>query len=464
MSRLTITRIFGSLLAAALLLGACAPTTPATVEVTREIPVEVTRQVQVVQTQPVVVTATPGAGTKAPVVIRVSSWANSTEELGIYTQIVQAFEAANPDVVVKIETIPDYNTKLLTLIAGGEAPDVMLIGPEWFQDYAKRDAFLPLDDFIARDKFDTSDIAPGLLNMGKYNGQQYGLNKDYTTLVIYYNKKLFDEAGISYPAPGWTWNEFKDAACKLTKKEGDRVVQYGYGADVTWWGMWMPFAYLNGGKFWSTETLGAINFGPDTKATLTDPKTVEGVQMYADLALKDQCAILRPGAEGAGGLFKSGKLAMALWGRWMTREMRNTPDLDWDVAPLPAIAQPANMILSALWTVSKNTAHPDEAWRFIKFFESTEAQQINSANGQAIPALESLGRSEFFLTPGQSPAHSEVYLDVVQDGYLMPVVPNFREIDATWGPAIDEILAGTKTAEQAFGEINDQVTIILQQK
>lgn len=456
MSRLTITRIFGSLLAAALLLAACAPAAPVTVEVTRE--------VQVVQTQSVVVTATPEAGAKAPVVIRASIWSNATTELGIYTKIVQAFEAANPDVVVKLESVPEYNTKLLTMIAGGQAPDVMLIGPEWFQDYAKRDPFLPLDDFIARDKFDTTDIAPGLLNMFQYGGKQYGLNVGYTTLVIYYNKKLFDEAGIPYPAPGWTWKEFKDAACKLTKKEGDRIVQYGYGADVVWWGMWMPFAYLNGGKFWSTETLGAINFGPDTKATLTDPKTVEGIQMYADLALKDKCAILRPGAEGAGGLFKSGKLAMALWGRWMTPDMRTVGGLDWDVAPLPAITQPANMILSAGWTISKNTAHPDEAWRFTKFIESKEANDILAEAGQAVPALISVSRSDTFLAPDKVPAHSAVFVDVVKDGYLMPVVPNFREIDATWGPAIDEILAGKKTAAQAFAEINDKITAILQQK
>ncbi|MBI5956410.1 MAG: sugar ABC transporter substrate-binding protein [Chloroflexi bacterium] len=448
-------RILASLLVATVLLSglaACGPTPT---------PVPPTAMPAAKPTTPPP-TATPAPA--GPVVIRVSSWSNSTEELGIYQQIAQAFYQKYPNIVVKIESIPDYNTKLLTLIAGGQAPDVMLIGPEWFQDYAKRDAFRPLDDFIARDKFDASDIAPGLLNMGKYGGKQYGLNKDYTTLVIYYNKKLFDAAGLPYPSDGWTWDTFKSYACKLTKKEGGKITQWGYGADVTWWGMWMPFAYLNGGKFWSSETLGTINFGPDTKATLTDAKTAEGIQKYADLALKDGCAVLRPGAEGAGGLFKSGKLAMALWGRWMTREMRNTPGLDWDVAPLPAGAQKANMILSALWTISKNSQHPEEAWKFIQFFLSPEAQKINAANGQAIPALTSLARSEFFLTPGQAPAHSEVYLDVVKDSYLMPVVPNFREIDATWGPAIDEILAGKKTAAQAFVAINDKITTILHQK
>lgn len=403
---------------------------------------------------------TSGAG--GPVVIRASIWSNATTELGIYTKIAQAFEAANPNVVVKLESIPEYNTKLLTMIAGGQAPDVMLIGPEWFQDYAKRDPFLPLDDFIARDKFDTTDISPSLLNMGKYNGKQYGLNVGYTTLVMYYNKQLFDAAGLAYPAPGWTWDQFKDAACKLTKKEGDKVVQYGYGADVTWWGMWMPFAYLNGGKFWSTESLGDIGFGPDTKATLTDPKTIEGIQRYADLALKDGCAILRPGAEGAGGLFKSGKLGMALWGRWMTPDLRGTGGLDWDVAPLPAMTQQANMILSALWTVSKDTAHPDEAWKFAEFIESKEANDILAEAGQAVPALTSVARSDAFLSG--APAHSAVFVDVVKDSYLMPVVPNFREIDATWGPAIDEILAGTKTAAQAFAEINDKITAILHQQ
>ena len=121
-------------------------------------------------------------------------------------KIIEQFEAENPDIQVQLEPVGsgDYYARILTQIAAGDPPDLLQIGDDAVPMFVDKGAFVPLDDFIASADYplDTSIYLPGVLEPGKWKGSQYLLPKDFSPMAVYYNKKLFDEAGVAYPTRG----------------------------------------------------------------------------------------------------------------------------------------------------------------------------------------------------------------------------------------------------------------------
>jgi ABC-type glycerol-3-phosphate transport system substrate-binding protein len=211
----------------------CAPAAPVEPQIITQI-VEVPKEVIVE------VTPTPEPlGEGAKVVIRVGS-GDSGEGLNPHQEIIANFEKENPDIIVQLEAVAgnDYYTRLLTQIAAGDAPDIMQIGDDAVPMFVSKGAFLPLDDFInGTYPLDTSVYMPGLLVPGQYQGKQYFLTKDFSTLAVYYNKKIFDQYKVAYPTDDWTWQDFLDTAQKLTIDEnadGTPEVSVAFGEFIVY--------------------------------------------------------------------------------------------------------------------------------------------------------------------------------------------------------------------------------------
>jgi len=173
--------------------------------------------------------ATTEAPTAAPALsgtVRVGSW-DSADALQPFNDAIASFEAAYPGVKIQLEDVPQgYGDKLLAEFASGTAPDVFQVGDGDVANFSAKGVLEPLDDYISgakgKDPLDTSVFYPAIADIGKVGGTTYLLTKDYSPLVIFYNKDLFDKAGVSYPAEGWTWNDFLTAAQKLTVKDARR--------------------------------------------------------------------------------------------------------------------------------------------------------------------------------------------------------------------------------------------------
>ncbi|MBC7344762.1 MAG: extracellular solute-binding protein, partial [Clostridia bacterium] len=147
------------------------------------------------------------------VVLRVATW-DTAEGLHWTEVAMQKFMAEHPDIKIKLESIPQgYDDRILTSLAGGNPPDVFL----WWNlpVLAERGGIEPLDQYDIN--FD--NIAPALNAWATYDGRIYGITKDYSCEVIWYNKKIFDKYGVPYPTDDWTWEDFRRIAIQLTHPE-----------------------------------------------------------------------------------------------------------------------------------------------------------------------------------------------------------------------------------------------------
>lgn len=347
--------------------------------------------------QTVVVTATPmplpeGAKT----VLRVGT-GDSGEGLTPHFKIIEMFEAENPDIQVQLEPVGsgDYYARILTQIAAGDPPDLLQIGDDAVPMFVDRGAFIPLDDFITGESYplDTSIYLPGVMEPGKWQGVQYLLPKDFSPMAIYYNKRLFDEAGVAYPAEGWTWDDLLATAQALTKTDA--------GGNVVQWGIQLPGPWTTGFEYWVAAAGGSLisEDGTSFVGYMDSPEVQNAVQFYADLYNKHKVA--PPPADmnafgGGNSEFDNGTAAMRLFGRWPQSGMKENPNIDLGVAPLPAGADRAGVLFWGGFGISSLSDNPEAAWRFLRFYTGAEGAEV--WKDWALPTVKSVAEESGLST------------------------------------------------------------------
>jgi multiple sugar transport system substrate-binding protein len=340
----------------------------------------------------VVVTATPTAppeGVKT--VLRVGT-GDSGEGLSPHLKIIELFEAANPDIQVQLEPVGsgDYYARILTQIAAGDPPDLLQIGDDAVPMFVDKGAFLPLDAFIASEQYplDTGIYLPGVMEPGQWDGAQYLLPKDFSPMAIYYNKKLFDAAGVPYPQDGWTWDDLLATAQQLTQSDASGT--------VTQWGIQLPGPWTTGFEYWVASGGGRLISEDGTTFTgyMDAPEVQAAVQFYADLYNKHKVA--PPPADmnafgGGNSEFDSGKAAMRLFGRWPQSGTKENPNIDLGVAPLPAGVERAGVLFWGGFGISSLSENPEAAWRFLRFYTGAEGAEV--WKDWALPTVASVAES-----------------------------------------------------------------------
>jgi multiple sugar transport system substrate-binding protein len=302
-------------------------------------------------------------------------WGDTTE-LANQQKIVNAFMAKNPTITVKV-TVADWDTywdKLQTALAGGNAPDVFLMDGPLYPDYQTRNQLLDLSPLIARDGFDTTALADlGVQDFTAADGHLYGLPRDLSTVALYYNKKMFDAAGIPYPDGTWDWTKFTDVAQKLTKGP----TQWGFYTETTdMENYWSSLVWQAGGDIVSA----------DKKTVLIDTdKAAAGIQFLQDLIYKYK-VMAQPTPGGTGDLFENGQAAMEANGSWLVPS-HQAAGIDFGVAPLPAgPAGKATSVNPSGVVIYKGTKSPDAAWEFVKCYTGPDMQGMVAALKASIPA------------------------------------------------------------------------------
>jgi multiple sugar transport system substrate-binding protein len=302
------------------------------------------------------------------VVIEMSVWGMPWEN-DLYTKVyIPEFERQNPNIKVRFHHFEDYGNRILLSHAGGIAPDVIREGgggPIWI----KRGLNLPLDKYIdGPDGIDRNDFIPVTWEPLMRNGKTYGIPQDINMLGLFYNKEIFDRAGLKYPDATWTWKDLKEAADKLTEdtdKDGHPDI---VGLDMGWSAAtFLPFAFQAGGDVWSED---------GERAVVDSPEFVEALAFYKSLMKTYSLAksSSQRGGLGPDKFFEAGKVAMFVDGSWRTPSLKkNAPNLKFGVAPLPCGKFASSISSSCFWGISSQTRHPDEAWKLAKFLSSTES-------------------------------------------------------------------------------------------
>ena len=386
------------------------------------------------------------------------------EEDEIVDNSLRAFEAANSGVRVRRINPGDagsFYTKLQTMLASGEPPDVFYVGAERVASFSDMGLLEPLDGFLESDRaghvadeIKLEDFYPTTVSAFRFdgktagNGALYGIPKDFTTVGFYYNKDLFTKAGLKFPSANWTWNEYiadARAIAKLKDANGESYI----GSEFVTWPM-MVRAYL---RSEGVEVRGN-NFD---ELRLQDPKVQAALERLRSWR-QDETNTLTSGrsklATGAA-VFTTGRVGMAgPFGRWVVPEYRRIRDFDWDYAPLPRGAADGNVIATVSWSMAKQSKNKDTAWKLIRWLTSPDAQASGAKLGLAIPTNRAVAQSTAFLDSSKKPLNNQGFLDPAPNALVVdwPANPRFEQL---LGSTLDRALkVGDQTVTQSTDDFN----------
>ncbi len=219
-----------------------------------------------------------------------------------------------------------------------------------------------LGPLIEKDKgFDLNDFYSKVVDLCKFEGRLYALPREFASVVMFFNKTMFDKYGVEHPRPDWTWDDFLEVAQRLTKDtDGDgRVDQWGYIGGLEWEAVRNSWIWQAGGNVFNDDL---------TESLMDSPEAIKAVQFVTDLVTKYHVSP-RPGHQHQDTLkmFKSGKLAMFPHSRPIVPAIREIKTFQWDVAHLPTGKERVTLIGTCGYAISAQTRYPQEAWEFLKY-------------------------------------------------------------------------------------------------
>ena len=314
--------------------------------------------------------------------ITVAIWDNG-QKAGL-DQIIADYTAATGNKAeIQVITWDQYWTLLEAGASGGDMPDVFWMHSNEVQKYMENDILMDLTDRIASsEKLEMDKFPEDIKNLYSWNGKTYAIPKDVDTIALFYNKTMFDEAGLSYPDDSWTWDDFYDAAVKLTKEDGS---QYGTAMNPSnEQDGWMNIIYSMGGKVLTDDKKAS---GFDDPNTI---KAMEFVQKLVDNVMPPATVMAETGTDV---LLGSGKIAMLSQGSWMVPQFKEHEYIseNCDVAVLPKDPTTGNRV--SLYNglgcaVSAKTKNPDAAWQLVEWFGTKDMQLKQAQLGVTMAAYD----------------------------------------------------------------------------
>jgi multiple sugar transport system substrate-binding protein len=337
----------------------------------------------------------------------------------------------------------------------------MRLANSYFPRFVEKKALLPLDTYIQRDKggIDWNDFYPEALMGCEAEGHIYGLPVDIAGWAIYYNRGLFDMAGLPYPEDSWTWDTFLDVARKLTQDlNGDGILDQ-YGAYVKpKMGVIELLAGQSGAMILNQE---------NSKSLFNTPEGRAVIQLLYDMIVTH--GVIPPVEVRANqDLFAVEKVAMVLLTRGEVTAFRQSLPFDWDVASVPKWPgrEPGALMVGGFnpWVISSNTKLPEESWRFLKFFTGKEAMEKMAMTGRIVPARRSVAEGSAFLetTP---PENNVAFLDFIRtpNKVFVPRFERYNRLEKVFRDNIHFLIEGDLTVEEGVEKISRDVDRLIEE-
>jgi len=363
-------------------------------------------------------------------------------QLPAIQEIIKLFNKKYPNIKVKTELTPykQYFQKLETAATGGALPDVLWMNGPHIVQYAKGNVLLPLSDLVKKDNYSLDNYPKSLVDLYTVDEKVYGIPKDFDTTGFWYNKKIFDEAGVPYPDDTWDWNKLKEVAKKLTNKSKGI---WGYASVLTNQCGYYDLIWQNGGHIVSND---GKSVGFD------QPEAIEALK-YATSFIKEGLSPTQAQMTetAPSDLFSSGKIAMMFDGPWMVPEYKKNPDLN--VAVLPKGKQRAVSIHGLANVISANTKHKDAAWKFVQFLGSKDAAEVFAKTGTVIPAFN--GTQDAWLQSVPN-LNLKAFTDEVNYAVPLPSVKNTGEIWQYETDILKKAWSGEESVDDAVKELTKQ--------
>jgi len=376
------------------------------------------------------------------------------EEYALNQQLAAEFEKNHPGVRVKLTNDPSSQAmfKLQNMLAAGTPPDLMSIHGAYFVPFAAAGALLDITTRAEGDgEFRLSDFYPGLIELCRVDGRIYSLPRYGSVYALFYNKALFDRAGLPYPGkgPSWTWQDFRRTARTLTKDTNGDGKPDQYGCSIDFWGARIyPWVWQNRGQIISPDK---------RRSMLGSAATREALQFLVDLKMKDAVTPRTVEDERTGGreLFKMGRVAMYMSGPWDVQEFERMPDLQWDAAPLPVGKERASLLGTENYAISAKTKMPDEAWALLKFLLSPEVQQRTAEKVGKMPSRRSVAEGAYLA---EKVAYDRrPFVEALGYGKMPPNIPCWNEVLDSMQRALEAIWQGKATIAEATSRADREI-------
>lgn len=311
-------------------------------------------------------TNSSGGDSKNPVTVTFMTWESDAMNQK-FLDSFKDFEAQNPNIKVKLVPSPlkDYGTKLKEMLAANQAPDIFYVGNDNVQSFGSQGVLYDWTSYANKEDNFLNNYYPGIVDNWKVDGKLYGLPGLMNTYGIFYNKKMFKDAGLAEPKQGWTYaemlNDAKVLSSKMTGKD-----KYGLNYGINFDPFMLSLYSVSSGEAPFSD--GIIKA---SKVTISD-KFKEGVQLFADGMQKGYIQSPTYSTDNLVATFMQGKVAMMQHGQWTADELiRNAPkDLEWGFAPNPTINTQTTIYDCVGFASSAKIKNPDAVWKVLKYIDT----------------------------------------------------------------------------------------------
>ena len=396
------------------------------------------------------------AGSLAAMALAGAAWAQTvrvtvaeySSKTGPYFEkTASEFEAANPGTDIQIEVVPwdVLQQKLTTDISGGANADLAIIGTRWLIDYVSQGIAAPLDDYITpefKDRFIETFLTPSIMD-----GKTYGLPIAASARAMYYNKDLFEKAGVT-EVPD-TWDEVKAAAEKIKGIGGD---VYGFGLQGKEIETDVYFYYA----LWS---FGGNLIDEDGTSGLDSDAGYQAAELYKSLI---DGGLTEPGVtslnrEDVQNLFKQGRVGMMITAPFLSAQIKEeAPDLQYGVAAIPAgpTGDRGTYGVTDSIILFENSQNKETAWKFLDYLFTTDKREEFTAGEGFLPVNKEEATRPVFADN----ADLKAFTDLLPEARFAPVIAGWEEIAAVTSNALQKIYLGEgevkATLDAAAAEIN----------
>jgi multiple sugar transport system substrate-binding protein len=392
-----------------------------------------------------------GAGRR--ITLHVADWGGASTDRAMarfQTAVESEWRRLHPGIEIVQEHIPgsgEYVSKMLTMFVAGTEPDVLTLDASSAAAFIDNDTLRDLTPFVKADRLDLGQYYPNVLDMARREDRLYALPADFTPMMLYYNKRMFDTAGLRYPREGWTWKEFRDDCLRLTVRPagGAHPTQYGFQAQ-NWMPGWITWIWQNGGDVLTPD-------GRRANGALDSPPTVEALRFFSGLVLQDRVApsLSATQAQGADP-FQSGQCAMQISGHWNLVGLKASQTIrmaDVGVVGLPRNRERVTAIYESGYAVTHGCRHPREAWEYVKFMSGPFVQRQKAELGLGISANRAVAEARRSSSPLE-PA----FLDNVRYGRVPwgARVEAYAQVEDVGQEMMDAILVGGEPVDAAARE------------
>ncbi|HEV2527529.1 MAG TPA: sugar ABC transporter substrate-binding protein [Thermomicrobiales bacterium] len=385
--------------------------------------------------------------------VRALMWNNSPGIDANFQKRVEAFQATNPDIRLNLEFLPwdQLWQKVQLAYASGDPYDTYFWDLQAYGHF-KAGLLANLQPYLdAAGLFDPAQYGTTMMEAWKLDGQNYyAIPENFQTMALFYNKTLFDEAGMAVPDDTWTWQQTVEAAAALTKKDGDRVQQWGMaiGGLFAWWGL-QTLSWAQGDAF-VDQTV------EPTRFQFSNPANIEAMRFAQNIitsGIGPSPAVAAQSADTSG--FSSGRVALIPDGSWTISSYADLP-FEWGMTAVPKWNDTrATMYTMGGWVVAEQSKVKDAAARWA-IWCATEFQQTMAAEHDWIPVQNAARTSEAGLA-GMPAGYGSMLDSLAEARFGDFYTDNTTQILAeVIGPNLERLYNGEQTPEETAAAMDEE--------